>query len=113
MRAVTDPGSEVTADEKNKPGLTNLLRIYSALARISISDIEARYAGQGYGAVKKDLADLVAETFAPIRERTGELLADPAELDRMLAVGAAKAGKVARETMTLVRDNAGLLAASG
>ena len=113
MRAVTDPGTEVTADEDAKPGLTNLLRIYSALARVGVSDLEARYAGQGYGALKKDLAEVVVDAFAPIRERTGELLADPAELDRLLAVGAAKASKVARETMAKVRDRAGLLPASG
>jgi tryptophanyl-tRNA synthetase len=112
MRAVTDPGGEVTADEENKPGLTNLLRIYSALDGISIGDLEARYAGKGYGALKKDLAEVVVGAFAPIRERTGQLLADPAELDKLLAVGAVKAGAVARETMTLVRDHAGLLAPS-
>jgi tryptophanyl-tRNA synthetase len=113
MRAVTDPGTEVTADEEAKPGVTNLLRIYSALAGISIGELEARYAGKGYGALKKDLAEAVVDAFAPIRERTAKLLADQAELDRLLAVGAARAGKVARGTMATVKDHVGLLTPLG
>ncbi|RJL23662.1 tryptophan--tRNA ligase [Bailinhaonella thermotolerans] len=109
MRAVTDTGSDVIADEENKPGVTNLMRIHSALSGLSLPEIEARYAGQGYGTFKKDVAELVTDAFAPIRERTQKLLANEAELDRMLAVGSSRAGKVARETMDLVRDRAGFL----
>jgi tryptophanyl-tRNA synthetase len=113
MRAVTDPGTEIAADEDAKPGVTNLLRIYSALAGVSIDDLGARYAGKGYGALKKDLAEAVVDAFAPIRERTAKLLADQAELDRLLAAGAARAGKVARGTMTTVKDRVGLLTPLG
>ncbi|WP_433499720.1 tryptophan--tRNA ligase [Sphaerimonospora sp. CA-214678] len=109
MRAVTDTGSEVVADEENKPGVTNLLRIHSALSGLSIADLEARFAGQGYGAFKKEVAEVVVDAFAPIRERTEKLLADEAELDRMLAAGADRARAVARETMAQVRDRLGLL----
>ncbi|GIH70414.1 MULTISPECIES: tryptophan--tRNA ligase [Sphaerimonospora] len=109
MRAVTDTGSEVIADEENKAGVTNLLRIHSALSGMSIADLEARFAGQGYGAFKKEVAEVVVDTFAPIRERTEKLLADEAELDRLLAVGAERARAVARETMAQVRDRLGLL----
>jgi tryptophanyl-tRNA synthetase len=108
-RAVTDPGSEVRADEAEKPGITNLLRIYSALAGETIPELEARYAGLGYGAFKKDLAEVVAGALAPIRERTEKLLADEAGLDRLLAHGAAKAQPVARETMTQVNLRVGFL----
>ncbi|GAA0409168.1 tryptophan--tRNA ligase [Microbispora corallina] len=109
MRAVTDTGSEVVADEENKPGVTNLLRIHSALSGVPIPELEARFAGQGYGAFKKEVAEAVTETFAPIRERTEKLLADEAELDRLLAAGADRARRVARQTMARVRDRIGLL----
>jgi tryptophanyl-tRNA synthetase len=110
-RAVTDTGSEVRADEQAKPGVTNLLRIYSALTGQSIADLEQRYAGAGYGALKKDLADVVVDAFAPIRERTEKMLADEAELDRLLAHGAARARQVASQTMAMVRDRVGFLPA--
>jgi tryptophanyl-tRNA synthetase len=109
-RAVTDAGSEVRADEESKPGVTNLLRIYAALSGETVYDLEAKYAGAGYGGFKKDLAELVVDTFAPIREQTRAILADPAELDRLLAQGATRARQVATETMTQVRTALGLLA---
>src|SRR5690606_24880676 len=111
MRAVTDTGSEIVADEENKPGITNLLRIHSALTGVPIPELERRFAGQGYGAFKKEVAEAVIETFTPIRERTEKLLADEVQLDRMLAAGAARARAVARETMEKVRDRVGLLPA--
>ncbi|SRR5579875_65676 len=110
-RAVTDMGTEIRADEEAKPGVTNLLRIYAALAGVSVADLERRYAGTGYGAFKKDLADLVVDALAPIRERTEEALADEAELDRVLAEGAARARDVAGRTMRLVRERVGFLPA--
>ncbi len=79
-RAVTDPGSEVRADLEAKPGVTNLLRIYSALSGETVTILEAKYAGAGYGGFKKDLAELVVATFAPIREKTQQILADEAGL---------------------------------
>ncbi len=108
-RAVTDTGSEVHADEEAKPGVTNLLRIYSALTGESIASIEQAYGSGGYGAFKKDLAEVVVAAFAPIRERTGQVLADEAGLDKILADGAARASRVARETMAGVRDRVGFV----
>jgi tryptophanyl-tRNA synthetase len=108
-RAVTDPGAEVRADEEGKPGVTNLLRIYSALEGEPVSALEQRYAGAGYGTFKKDLAEVVVGALAPIRERTEKLLADEAGLDQLLARGAARARPVARETMTQVSDRVGFL----
>jgi tryptophanyl-tRNA synthetase len=110
-RAVTDSGTEIRADEEAKPGITNLLRIYSALTGESVGDLERRYAGAGYGAFKKDVGDVVAGAFAPIRERTEEMLADDAQLDKLLAHGAARARGVAGPTMTAVRDRVGFLPA--
>jgi tryptophanyl-tRNA synthetase len=109
MRAVTDTGSEVLFDEEDKPGISNLLRIQSALTGTPIPDLVARYAGQGYGTFKKEVAEAVVDTFAPIRERTEKLLGDERELDRLLSIGAERAGAVARETMATVRDRVGFL----
>ncbi len=110
-RAVTDPGSEIRADDEAKPGVTNLLRIYAALSGRSVPSLQERYAGVGYGAFKKDLAEVVVGAFAPIRERTEKLLADEGELDLMLARGAARARQVATQTMRTVRDRIGFLPA--
>jgi tryptophanyl-tRNA synthetase len=110
-RAVTDPGSEIRADDEAKPGVTNLLRIYAALSGESVPGLQERYAGVGYGAFKKDLAEVVVDAFAPIRERTEKMLADEAGLDRVLAHGAARASQVARQTMRTVRDRIGFLPA--
>jgi len=110
MRAVTDTDGEVRADEAAKPGVTNLLRIYSALAEEPVASLEQRYAGSGYGTLKKDLAEVVVDAFAPIRERTEKLLADEAELDRLLAEGAARARRLAAATMVRVREKIGFLA---
>jgi tryptophanyl-tRNA synthetase len=107
MRAITDTGSEVKADEENKPGVTNLLRIFSALSGDAVADIERRYDGTGYGQFKKDLAELVADTLTPIKERTEKLLADEEQLDRILAQGAERATAIAAQTMTVVRDRVG------
>jgi tryptophanyl-tRNA synthetase len=108
-RAVTDTGSEIRADEQAKPGVTNLLRIYSALSGESVAALEARYAGGGYGTFKKELAEVVVDALTPIRERTEKLLADEAGLDRLLAAGAARAREIASRTMTTVRDRVGFL----
>jgi tryptophanyl-tRNA synthetase len=112
MRAVTDADGEVRADEEAKPGVTNLLRIFAALSGLSVPDLEQRYGSAGYGTFKKDLAELVVDTVAPIREQTEKLLASESELDVMLARGAARARDLASATMGTVRDRVGFLPAS-
>ena len=107
--AVTDDGREVRFDRGEKPGIANLLTIYSVLAGKTIPELEAEYAGRGYGDLKKDLADVVVETFGPIRARTLELLDDPAELDRVLAGNAERAASIADATLAKVYDRVGLL----
>ena len=109
---ITDLGGEVRADEADKPGVTNLLRIYSALSGESVASLEQRYASAGYGTFKKELAEVVVEAFAPIRERTEALLADEGELDKLLADGAARAGEIAGHTLALVKDKVGFLASA-
>jgi tryptophanyl-tRNA synthetase len=106
-RAVTDTESVVRADDEHKPGVTNLLRIYSALSGERLDDIAARYGDCGYGGFKKDLGSLIADTFTPIRERTAKYLADTEALDALLARGASRARAIARQTMIEVRDKSG------
>jgi tryptophanyl-tRNA synthetase len=106
-RAVTDAESVVRVDDEAKPGVTNLLRIYAALSGDKIDDIAARYGDSGYGGFKKDLGNLVADTFAPIRERTAKYLADELALDALLAHGARRARAIATETMVQVRERSG------
>jgi len=97
-RAKTDSGSEVTASP-DKPAITNLLDIYSAMTGRKVQEIEADYEGKGYGDLKKDLAEVVVDGLAPVRDRAHELLDDPAELDALLDRGAGKAREVADTTL--------------
>ncbi|WP_104127394.1 tryptophan--tRNA ligase [Cryobacterium sp. Y57] len=109
MRAVTDADGGVIFDRENKPGVANLLTIYSVLAGQSIESIENEFAGRGYGDLKKGLVEVVLGTFDPIRQRVAELLDDPAELDRVLASNAARASDVANETLATAYDRVGFL----
>ena len=107
--AVTDDEREIRFDREAKPGIANLLTIYSVLAGRSILQLEQQYEGHGYGDLKKDLAEVVVETFGPIRARALELLDDPAELDRVLAGNADRAAAIADVTLAKVYDRIGLL----
>jgi tryptophanyl-tRNA synthetase len=110
--AVTDSGSEIRFDEENKPGISNLLTIYSALTGSSIPDLEKQYDGRGYGDFKKDLADVVVEFVTPFRDRTMELLDDRAQLDTVMREGAERAGAVAERTLTDVYECVGFVKAA-
>ncbi|MFB3977757.1 tryptophan--tRNA ligase [Microbacterium sp. ACRRU] len=109
MRAVTDSEGAVRFDRDEKPGVSNLLVIYSALTGREITAIEDEYAGRGYGDFKKGLAEVVVSEFEPVRARALELLDDPAELDRVLASNAERAASVAEKTLADVYDRIGLL----
>ncbi len=109
MRAVTDADGEIRFDRAEKPGVSNLLTIYSVLSGRSIPSLEGEFAGRGYGDLKKSLAEVVEDTFAPIRTRTRELLGDPAELDRLLFAAADRANEVASATLKRVYDAMGML----
>ena len=107
--AVTDAGREIKFDEKEKPGVSNLLTIHSALSGQSISDLENHFAGKGYGDLKGEVADVVVEYLKPIREKTLELLADESHLLTVLSQGAAKAKEVASTTLSRTYSNLGLV----
>jgi len=107
-RAVTDTGTEIRAAE-DKPGVTNLLTISAALTGRTVVELEDAYAGRGYGDLKSDVADQVAEFVTPIQARTAELLEDPAYVDAVLADGAARARTVAAGTLAAVYELVGFL----
>lgn len=109
MRAVTDTDGVVSFDREGKPGISNLLSIYSALSGRSIESIELEYEGKGYGDFKKGLVEVVVDEFTPVRQRALDLLADPAELDRILAVNADRASEVAEATLAKAYERVGFL----
>lgn len=109
MRAVTDDDGEIRFDPKAKPGVSNLLAIYSVLSGDPIDAVASTFEGKGYGDLKKSLAEVVTETFEPIRNRTNELLSDPAELDRLLGAAADRANEVANRTLNLVYERMGIV----
>jgi len=109
--AVTDTDGVIRFDRETKPGVSNLLGIHSAISGESIPSLEARFEGAGYGALKGEVADVVVGAIEPIRNRTEDLLSDPAELDRLLAKGAARASEQAEATLALVYDRIGFVKA--
>jgi tryptophanyl-tRNA synthetase len=111
--AVTDAETEIRFDREAKPGVSNLLTIYSAVTGQSVDALVAAYEGKMYGHLKVDLAEVVAEHLTPIRNRANELLDDPAELDRLLAVGADKAREIAAVTLRDVYAKVGFLPYAG
>jgi tryptophanyl-tRNA synthetase len=107
--AVTDSGTEVRYDPANKPGISNLLEIHSAVTGRGIAEIEAEFAESGYGSFKGAVADAVVEALRPLQERYQKLEADPAEVDRLLEMGAQKARAIAEPVLERARTATGLL----
>jgi tryptophanyl-tRNA synthetase len=107
--AVTDSESQVRFDPATKPGVSNLLTIFSALTGSPIPELEAAYAGKGYGDFKTDLADVVVEFVTPVQEKVRHYLDDGDVLDDILGAGAERARTVAVATMEMVRDRVGFL----
>ncbi|MEU9378607.1 tryptophan--tRNA ligase [Streptomyces sp. NPDC048255] len=109
--AVTDTEAEIRFDTEKKPGVSNLLTIYSTLTGETIPALEARYEGKGYGALKTDLAGVMVDFVTPFKQRTQEYLDDPETLDSILAKGSEKARAVAAETLAQTYDRLGFLPA--
>ena len=107
--AVTDADTVIAHDRANKPGVSNLLEILSAVTNTPIDTLVASYEGKMYGHLKVDVAEAVVAAVAPIRERTNELLSDPTELDRLLARGAEKAREVSQPVLEAVYEKVGFL----
>ena len=109
--AVTDTDASIRVDWENKPGVSNLLSIHSSVSGESLLSLEERFAGAGYGVLKSEVADVVVNALAPIRDRANELMSDTVELDRLLASGAEKARTVAEATLADVYDKVGFIRA--
>lgn len=110
--AVTDDGSEIRFDREAKPGVSNLLSVYSALAEKPVDTLVQEYQGKMYGHLKVDLAELAVARIGPVRDRALGLLDDPAQLDALLAKGAAKAREAAAPTLAEVYQRVGFLPAA-
>jgi len=111
--AVTDSGREVRFDPTDKPGVSNLLTIFSALTGDPVPSLEERYAERGYGDLKKELGEVVVDFVTPFRSRTFELLEDRAALDALLRAGAERAREVAAPTLAKVYEAVGFVPAGG
>lgn len=109
--AVTDSDGEIRFDPEGKPGVSNLLTIFSLTTGRTVAEAEEHFSGSGYGDLKTQTAEALVEEFGPIRQRTEELLSDPAELDRLLSTGAERAAHTATATLERVYDAVGFLRA--
>ena len=108
LRAVTDSGSEIRAGD-DKPGVTNLLDLMSAVTGASLSQLEDHFNGKGYGDFKKEIAEAVNGFLRPVRDRYAELRQDPAAVEESLRKGSDRAREVAAATMAIVRERVGFL----
>lgn len=107
MKATTDSEGEIRFDIENKPGVSNLLNIYSVLSGITVSQLEEKYEGKGYGDLKKDLVEVTVEALTPIKNRYEEIRYSE-ELISILKDGAQRADVIAQQTMKRVKDRFGL-----
>jgi len=107
--AVTDTGREIVFDPVNKPGVSNLLTIHSSMSGTPIPELEQRFAGAGYGELKKEVAAVLLEWVVPFQERVTAWMSDPVALDDVLARGAERAGATASVVLQAAYDAAGLL----
>ena len=107
--AVTDSDRDVSFDPERKAGVSNLLTMQQALTGRAMADIVAGYEGRGYGDLKSETAEIVVEFVRPIRERVTDLMSDPAELNRLMGVGAHKARHTASQTLADVYQRVGFV----
>lgn len=107
MRATTDSEGTIRFDPENKPGISNLLTIYSVFSGMELADIEKKYEGCGYGDFKKDLVQVTTDALMPIKERFNEIR-ESEELIQVLKDGAERASAIAEKTMKRVKENFGL-----
>ena len=107
-RAVTDSDNRILFSEE-KPGISNLLTIYSAFSGVSVEEAEARFEGKGYGDFKLAVGEAVVDALAPIQKKYHEYLADKAELERIMKEGAEKAHRIAARTMQKVKKKIGFV----
>lgn len=107
--AVTDLDGQIRFDPEQKPGVSNLLGIYAAVSGKTIESLVSELEGKGYGDLKSAVSDAVISAIEPIRLRANELLADQAELDRLLSLGADRANAQAEQTLADVYEKVGFI----
>lgn len=107
--AATDSGTEIKFDPENKPGLSNLMTIYSVLSGKTTEQLEQDYAGKMYGHLKVDLAELVVETLRPVRAKYDDLMKNKDHLDQLMKSGADRARVRARTTLDNVYKTIGIV----
>jgi tryptophanyl-tRNA synthetase len=108
MGAVTDSGSEIVASE-DKPGVSNLLQIYSTMSGRTVADIEASLKGEGYGTLKKEVADAVISALEPVQAKYKDLIDDKSYLEDVLRSGAGAAQKRAYKVLAKIYRKAGFV----
>ena len=108
-RAVTDSRTDITYDERERPGLSNLLSIYSVLSETDIPSVVEHFSGSGYAELKFELADLVVETLRPFQQRYHELMDDKGYLNDILKLGAERARRIAHKTISKVYRKVGFV----
>lgn len=107
MRSTTDSEGSIRFDLENKPGISNLLNIYSAFSGLDVKDIEKKYEGCGYGDFKKDLVEVAVDAIMPIQQRFHDIR-DSKELIDILKDGAERANAISEKTMARVKEKFGL-----
>ena len=107
MSATTDSEMNIKFDPENKPGISNLINIYTSLSGLSIKEVEEKYKDSNYGTFKNDVADLVINVLVPIREKYFELL-NSNEIDKILDEGIEKTSKIAKVKYELLKEKVGL-----
>ena len=107
MRATTDSDGTIKFDQENKPGISNLMNIYTAFSDLSIEDIEKKYEGKGYGDFKKDLVEILVNGLAPIKQKFEEIRYSD-ELIEILKDGANRANAIAEKVVERTKKNMGV-----
>lgn len=108
-RAITDSDDRVVADKAKKPGITNLLEIYSVMASVPIAELEKQYKGIGYGKFKSDLAEVIINVLKPLQQKFEKLRQDKDYLAKVLKEGKAKAEPIAQKKLSEVKQKIGML----
>lgn len=108
MKATTDSEGVIRYDEAEKPGVSNLMTIYSTMSGLTLDEIAAKYEGVGYGQFKKDLVEVIYDGLAPIRDKYHEIL-DSGEIESILKAGAQRANEAANGVLNRVKDKIGFV----
>lgn len=108
-RAVTDSETDIRYDKENKPGVSNLIEIYSCATGIALEEVEREFEGKGYGDFKAAVGEAVAETLKPIQNEYNRLMADKGYLEQIMRTNAERAARISGKTLAKVRRKTGFV----